>query len=218
MLSSKSNLDMKVAVLNIQGEATGREVELLDNVFGIEPNEHAVYLAVKQYRTNQRQGTHKSKERNEIAGSTKKIKRQKGTGTARAGSIKSPVFRGGGRVFGPRPRTYSVNLNKKVKSLARKSVLTDKMAKDKGIVVIENINIETPRTKDFINILSNLELDDRKTLVVTGDYDNNIYMSSKNVPYSDTIAAKDLNTYAILNANSLVLTEASVEKINELFA
>jgi large subunit ribosomal protein L4 len=209
---------MKIAVYNIQGEATGREIELPDNVFGIEPNEHAVYLAVKQYRANQRQGTHKSKERNEIVGSTKKIKRQKGTGTARAGSIKSPVFRGGGRVFGPKPRTYSSKLNKKVKALARKSALTDKLAKDKGIIVVENFNIETPKTKQYLDILSNLELDDRKTLLVTSENDTNIYMSSRNVPYSSTMAAKDLNTYAILNANCLILTEASVDKIKELFA
>jgi large subunit ribosomal protein L4 len=208
---------MKVAVYNIQGEATGREIELPDNVFGIEPNEHAVYLAVKQYRANQRQGTHKSKERNEITGSTKKIKRQKGTGTARAGSIKSPVFRGGGRIFGPKPRTYTVSLNKKVKALARKSALTDKVAKDKGIVVVENFNMEVPKTSQYLDILSNLEVDDRKTLMVTGDYDKNIYMSSRNLSYSDTMAAKDLNTYAILNANSLILTEASVDKIKELF-
>lgn len=209
---------MKVDVLNIRGEKTGREIELPDSVFGVEPNEHAVYLAVKQYRAHQRQGTHKSKEKGEIKGSTRKLKRQKGTGTARAGSIKSPVFRGGGRIFGPKPHKYVIRLNKKVKALARNSVLSDKMTKEQGLVVIENFSFEAPKTKDYLNILNSLQLNDRKTLLVTGTYDNNVYMSSRNVPQSSTMVASDLNTYTILNSNSIILTEDSVEKIKELFA
>ena len=208
---------MKVAVLNIQGENTGREVELPDSVFGVEPNEHAVYLAVKQYRAHQRQGTHKSKERNEIKGSRRKIKRQKGTGTARAGDIKSPLFRGGGRVFGPKPHRYTVNLNKKVKSLARNSALSDKMAKDKGIVVVEDFTFDNPKTKAYLDILTGLAVDDRKTLVVTADFDNNVYLSGRNVPYSKTMVAQELNTYVVMDANSVVMTESSVERIKELF-
>ncbi len=208
---------MKVEVLNIQGEKTGREIDLPDGVFGIEPNEHAVYLAVKQYRANQRQGTHKSKERGEIKGSTKKIKRQKGTGTARAGSIKSPIFRGGGRIFGPKPHTYNVALNKKVKSLARNSALSSKMAKQ-GVVVVEDFSFDAPKTKAYLDVLAGLQVDDKKTLVVTADYDKTVYLSGRNLSYSSVMSAKDLNTYAILNANSIVLTEGSVAKIKELFA
>lgn len=209
---------MKVDVLNIRGEKTGREIELPDSIFGVEPNEHAVYLAVKQYRAHQRQGTHKSKEKGEIKGSTRKLKRQKGTGTARAGSIKSPVFRGGGRMFGPKPHKYVIRLNKKVKALARNSALSDKMTKEQGLVVIENFSFEGPKTKDYLNILNSLQLNDRKTLLVTENYDSNVYMSSRNVPYSSTVVASDLNTYIILNSNSIILTEGSVEKIKELFA
>ena len=209
---------MKVAVLNIQGESTGREVELPDSVFGVEPNEHAVYLAVKQYLAHQRQGTHKAKEKGEITGSTKKLKRQKGTGTARAGSIKSPTFRGGGRVFGPKPHKYTVKLNKKVKALARNSAFTDKANKEGGLVVVEDFTFDAPKTSAYLDVLSNLGVDDRKTLVVTGDYDANVYLSGRNIPYSSAVVASDLNTYTIMNANSLVLTEGAVNKISELFA
>jgi large subunit ribosomal protein L4 len=208
---------MKVEVLNIQGEKTGREVELPDSVFGIEPNEHAVYLAVKQYRAHQRQGTHKSKERNEIAGSTKKIKKQKGTGTARAGSIKSPVFRGGGRVFGPKPHKYTIRLNKKVKALARNSALSAKMSKDLGILVVENFTFEGPKTKAYLDLLANLSVDSRKTLLVTAEHDSNVYLSGRNIPYASTTIAKDLNPYAVMKAGSIILTENSVGKIKELF-
>lgn len=209
---------MKIEILNIQGESTGREVELPEGVFGIEPNEHAVYLAVKQYRAHQRQGTHKSKERNEVAGSTKKLKRQKGTGTARAGDIKSPIFRGGGRIFGPKPHKYRIKLNKKVKSLARNSALSDKMNKERGIVVVEDFTFDNPKTKAYLNLLESLQVEDRKTLVVTADFDDNIYLSGRNIPYSDTKTVSDLNTYIIMNSNSVILTESAVKRIDEMFA
>jgi len=203
---------MKVAVLDIKGKETGREVELSDAVFAIEPNNHAVYLDVKQYLAHQRQGTHKSKERAEIAGSTRKIKKQKGTGTARAGSIKSPVFRGGGRIFGPRPRDYKQKLNKNVKRLARKSALSLK-TKDNALVVVENFNFESPRTKDFIQFLKSLGLENKKSLIVLGDTNNNIYLSSRNLQTSGVITTSELSTYKILKANSLVLLEGALEGI-----
>ena len=209
---------MKIAVYNIQGESTGREIELPESVFGVAPNDHAVYLAVKQYLAHQRQGTHKSKEKGEITGSTRKIKRQKGTGTARAGSIKSGIFRGGGRIFGPKPHKYNIKLNKKVKSLARNSALSDKVGKEKGLVIVEDFSFEGPKTKAYLNILSSLKVDDRKSLVVTSEYDKNVYLSGRNVSYSKTVAASDLNTYTIMNANTLVLTESAAAKIRELFA
>ena len=208
---------MKIEVVNIQGEKTGREVELPQEIFGITPNEHVVYLAVRQYLANQRQGTHKSKERAEIAGSTKKIKRQKGTGTARAGSIKSPVFRGGGRVFGPRPRNYGFKLNKKVKSLARKSALTSKLQKEE-IVVVEDFTFDVPQTKQYREILANLNLSDKRSLLVTGDNDSNLYISSKNLKKSKVMRVNELNTYAVLDNNCLILSESSIEKMKELFA
>jgi large subunit ribosomal protein L4 len=207
---------MKVDILNVSGEKTGRQAELADEVFGIAPNEHVVYLAVKQYLANQRQGTHKAKEKGEVSGSTRKIKRQKGTGGARAGSIKSPLFRGGGRVFGPQPRDYSQKLNKKVKQLARRSALSSKMGSEQ-IVVIEDFSFDQPRTKDYIKVLSSLNASDKKTLVVLGDYNDNIYLSGRNVPKSQVVAARDLNTYQIMNANTLILSESSVGVINELF-
>ena len=188
---------MKVAVYNIQGESTGREIELPDSVFGVAPNDHAVYLAVKQYLAHQRQGTHKSKERAEIVGSTRKIKRQKGTGTARAGSIKSPVFRGGGRVFGPRPRDYRFKLNKKVKRLARKSALVSKLQKGE-IMVVEDFTFDAPKTKAFTEILANLNLSDKRSLLITGSNDSNLYVSSKNLKKADVMPVNDLNTYAVL--------------------
>ena len=203
---------MKVAVLDINGKDTGRKAELSKAVFGIEPNNHAVYLDVKQYLANQRQGTHKAKERGEIAGSTKKIKKQKGTGTARAGSIKSGVFKGGGRMFGPKPRNYGFKLNKNLKRLARKSALTIK-ASEKSIVVLEDFNFETPKTKNFTAVLKALELDNKKSLFVLGEANNNVYLSSRNLEGSEVITSSELNTYKILNANKLVLLEGSLEGI-----
>ena len=204
---------MKVAVLDITGKDTGRKVELSKDVFGIEPNDHAIYLDVKQYLANQRQGTHKSKERAEIAGSTRKIKKQKGTGTARAGSIKSGVFRGGGRMFGPRPRNYSFKLNKNLKRLARKSALSIQ-ANDKNLVVIEDFNFDTPKTKNFVDVLKALELDTKKSLFVLGSENTNVYLSSRNLKNSKVINASEINTYGVLNANKVVITEGSLEGIN----
>jgi len=204
---------MKVAVLDINGKDTGRKVELSTEVFGIEPNDHAIYLDVKQYLANQRQGTHKSKERGEITGSTRKIKKQKGTGTARAGSIKSPVFRGGGRIFGPRPRNYSFKLNKNLKRLARKSALSVQ-AKDNNVVVIEDFNFEAPSTKNFINVLKALDLDSKKSLFVLGESNNNVYLSSRNLKNSKVVNNTGLSTYSVLNANKVVISESSLEGIN----
>jgi len=206
---------MKVKVLDIQGKETGREVELSDAVFGVEVNDHAVYLDVKQHLANKRQGTHKAKERAEITGSTRKIKKQKGTGTARAGSIKSGVFRGGGRMFGPRPRNYSFKLNKGLKKLARKSALSTQ-AKDKNIIVIEDFNFEVPNTKKFIAILQSLGLENKKSLFVLGDLNNNVYLSSRNLKRAKSITNSGLSTYEILNARKVVLLESSLEGINQL--
>jgi large subunit ribosomal protein L4 len=203
---------MKVAVLDIKGKDTGRKVELSKDVFGIEPNEHAIYLDVKQYLAHQRQGTHKAKERAEIAGSTRKIKKQKGTGTARAGSIKSPVFRGGGRIFGPRPKDYSQKLNKNVKRLARKSALSLK-SKDKALLVVEDFNFDTPKTKDFMNVLKSLGIENKKSLIILGDSNNNVYLSSRNLKGSEVVKNSELSTYKILNAKSVVLLESAVEGI-----
>lgn len=203
---------MKVAVLDIKGKETGRKVDLSKDVFAIEPNEHAIYLDVKQYLAHQRQGTHKSKERAEIAGSTRKIKKQKGTGTARAGSIKSPVFRGGGRIFGPRPKDYTQKLNKNVKRLARKSALSLK-TKDKALLVVEDFNLEAPKTKDFKVILASLGIDSKRSLIVLGDANNNVYLSSRNLERSEVITSSELNTYKIMNAGSVVLTESALEGI-----
>lgn len=203
---------MKVAVLDIKGKETGRKVELSDDVFAIEPNEHAIYLDVKQYLAHQRQGTHKAKERAEIAGSTRKIKKQKGTGTARAGSIKSPIFRGGGRIFGPRPKDYTQKLNKNMKRLARKSALSLK-SKEQSIVVVEDFSFEAPKTKDFVNFLSSLGIENKKSLIVLGDSNNNVYLSSRNLERSEVVTGSELNTYKIVNATSLVLTESALERI-----
>ncbi|EHQ42049.1 MULTISPECIES: 50S ribosomal protein L4 [Myroides] len=205
---------MEVKVLDITGKDTGRKVELLDSVFGIEPNNHAVYLDVKQYLANQRQGTHKAKERAEISGSTRKIKKQKGTGTARAGSIKSPVFRGGGRVFGPRPRNYSFKLNKNLKRLARKSAFSIKV-REENLIVLENFNFEAPSTKNFISVLKALGLENKKSLFVLGESNKNVYLSSRNLEKAAVVTNSELSTYAILNAGSLVLTEGSVAGIVE---
>jgi len=205
---------MEVKVLNISGEETGRKVQLSDDVFGIEPNNHAVYLDVKQYLANQRQGTHKAKERAEVAGSTRKIKKQKGTGTARAGSAKNPLFKGGGTVFGPRPRSYSFKLNKNLKRLARKSAFSIK-AKESNIIIVEDFNFETPNTKNFINVLKALGLENKKSLIVLGDTNKNVYLSSRNLKASSVVTNSELSTYAILNANNLVLLESSLEGIEE---
>ncbi|WP_340202210.1 50S ribosomal protein L4 [Ascidiimonas sp. W6] len=203
---------MEVAVVDINGKDTGRKVELSDSVFAIEPNKHAVYLDVKRYLANQRQGTHKAKERAEIAGSTRKIKKQKGTGTARAGSIKNPLFVGGGRVFGPRPKDYTQKLNKNLKRLARKSALSIK-ANEQSITVLEDFSLEAPKTKDFINILKALGLENKKSLFVLGDLNNNVYLSSRNLKSSQVVTSSELSTYKILNVNNVVLTEGSLEGI-----
>jgi large subunit ribosomal protein L4 len=203
---------MKVAVVDIQGKDTGRKVELSPDVFGIEPNNHAIYLDVKSHLANKRQGTHKAKERGEIKGSTRKIKKQKGTGTARAGSIKNPLFRGGGRVFGPRVRDYSQKVNKKVKRLARKSALTLK-AQEKSIIVLEDLKMDSPKTSAYIAILKSLGIDSKKSLVVLAEPNNNVYLSSRNLSKSEAITSSELSTYKIINANSLVISESSVGEI-----
>ncbi|GAA4278164.1 50S ribosomal protein L4 [Aquimarina mytili] len=203
---------MKVAVIDINGKETGRKADLSDAVFGIEPNDHAVYLDVKQYLANQRQGTHKAKERAEIVGSTRKIKKQKGTGTARAGSIKSPIFKGGGRVFGPRPRNYSFKLNKNLKRLARKSALSIK-ANDKAITVVEDFTFDTIKTKNFTAVLKSLGLENKKSLFVLAESNKNVYLSSRNFKGSEVITASELSTYKILNANSVILLEGSLKGI-----
>ncbi len=208
---------MKLEVLNIQGEQTGRDIDLPEDVFGIEPNEHVVYLAVKQYLAAQRQGTHKTKERNEITGSTKKLKRQKGTGTARFGDIKNPIFRGGGRIFGPRPRKYKIRLNKKVKQLARKSALSSKVSAGK-VMIVEDFSFESPKTKAFVDILNSLKVADQKPVVVTSDHEKEVYLSSRNLKKVKVVRASDLNTYEVMNAGTLVLSEGAVEKIKEAFA
>jgi large subunit ribosomal protein L4 len=203
---------MKVAVLDITGKDTGRKVELSKEVFEIAPNNHAVYLDVKQFLANQRQGTHKSKQRAEISGSTRKIKKQKGTGTARAGSIKSGVFRGGGRMFGPTPRDYSFKLNKNLKRLARKSALSIQ-AKDKNVVVLEDFEFDSPKTKNFTNVLKALGLETKKSLFVLAESNNNVYLSSRNLKTSKVLKGSELSTYGILNAGTLILTEGSLEGI-----
>jgi large subunit ribosomal protein L4 len=205
---------MEVKVLNSNGKETGRKVELNDSVFAIEPNKHAVYLDVKQYLANQRQGNHKSKERAEVTGSTRKIKKQKGTGTARAGSKKSPLFKGGGTVFGPRPRSYSFKLNKALKRLARKSALSLKV-KESNLIVVEDFNFETPSTKNFINVLKSLGLESKKSLFVLGEANKNVYLSSRNLSASNVVTSSEISTYAILNANNVVLLESSLEGIEE---
>ncbi len=203
---------MEIAVLDIKGKETGRKVNLSDAVFGIAPNNHAVYLDVKQYLANQRQGTHKAKERAEITGSTRKIKKQKGTGTARAGSIKSPIFKGGGRVFGPRPRNYGFKLNKNLKRLARKSALSLK-ANDKAIMVVEDFQFDTPKTKNFIEVLRGLGIENKKSLIVLGDLNKNVYLSSRNLKGSEVVNSSELSTYKILHANNIVFVEGSLEGI-----
>jgi large subunit ribosomal protein L4 len=208
---------MKVAVIDINGKNTGRNVELSEAVFGIEPNDHAIYLDVKQHLANRRQGTHKAKERADISGSTRKIKKQKGTGTARAGSIKSPLFRGGGRAFGPRPKDYSFKLNKGLKKLARQSALSLK-AKEDNIVVIEKFDFETPKTKEFTNILKALSLENKKSLFVLDRTNNNVYLSSRNLKKAIVVNGSELNTYSVLNANKVIISEACLEEIESNFS
>jgi large subunit ribosomal protein L4 len=203
---------MELKVHNIKGKETDKKVKLDKLIFGIEPNDHAIYLDVKQYLANNRKGLHKSKERGEIAGSTRKIKKQKGTGTARAGSIKNPLFRGGGRVFGPRPRSYDQKVNKKVKKLARKSALAYK-AKNKEILILEDFNFSNPKTSDYLNIIKAFGLETKKTLVVTSDINNNLYLSSRNLKNSKVVINSELNTYEITDANNILILESAVEGI-----
>jgi len=206
---------MELAIYNIKGEDTGRKAVLNDEVFAIDANEHAVYLDVKQYLANHRQGTHKSKERSEVSGSTRKLHKQKGGGGSRIGDINSPVLVGGGRVFGPRPRDYRFKLNKKVKQLARKSALTAK-AQDNQIVIVEDFNFEAPKTKDFLNLAKNLKIDGKKVLVVLGSQNKNVYLSARNVPNASVMTASDINTYRLLDNNAILLTESGLDVINKL--
>jgi large subunit ribosomal protein L4 len=206
---------MELAIYNQQGQDTGRKAVLNDEVFAIEANEHAIYLDVKQFLANQRQGTHKAKERSEVSGSTRKLHKQKGGGGSRIGDINSPVLVGGGRVFGPRPRDYRFKLNKKLKQLARKSALTVK-AQEGQIIVVDNITLDAAKTKDFVNITKNLKVNDKKVLFVLSDKNNNVYLSARNVPNTYLMSASDINTYALLNNNAIVMTEGSLELINKL--
>jgi len=208
---------MEVNVVNVSGKETGAKVQLSESVFGIEPNDHAIYLDVKQFLANQRQGTHKSKQRNEIAGSTRKLYKQKGTGGARAGSIKSPLFNGGGRVFGPQPRDYSFKLNKKLKALARKSALSYK-AKDSSIVVVEDFTFDAVKTKSYVQLTADLNVSDVKTLLVLGAANNNVYLSSRNLKKTKVIVADQLNTYDVLNAGKLILTTGALKTLEEALA
>jgi len=207
---------MELAVYNKSGKATSKKISLSKEIYAIEPNDHAIYMDVKLYLANQRQGTHKAKERAEITGSTRKIKKQKGTGTARAGSIKNPLFRGGGRVFGPRPRNYSFSLNKKLRKLARKSALTYK-ANDKEITILEDLKFDQPKTKAFLSLMENLKMTDGKTLFVISDNDKNVYLSARNIQAARIMPANQLTTYDILKAKRLVIAEGAIEKIENLF-
>jgi large subunit ribosomal protein L4 len=207
---------MELAILNIDGKETGRKVSLNDSIFGIEPNDHAIYLDTKQFLANQRQGTHKSKQRGEVAGSTRKIKRQKGTGTARAGSLKNPLFRGGGRVFGPQPRFYGFKLNKKLKQLARKSALSYK-ASANSIIVLEDFSFEVPKTKEMIKMGSSLNIGNKKSLFVLSEQNKNIYLSSRNVQGVEVVTAGELSTYKIMKASTLVLVESAVDVLQATF-
>ncbi len=205
---------MEISVLNIKGEDTGRKVTLNESIFGIEPNDHVLYLDVKQYLANKRQGTAKSKERSEHAGSTRKLGRQKGGGGARRGDINSPVLVGGGRVFGPKPRDYGFKLNKKVKSLARKSALSYK-AQENALIVVEDFNFDAPKTKDFVNFTKNIKVDDKKVLVVLPEVNKNVYLSARNLQRTEIMTACNVNSYKVLNAQVLVLTEKSLSAIND---
>jgi large subunit ribosomal protein L4 len=208
---------MELAIYNISGKKTSKTVKLNKSIFGIDPNNHAIYLDVKQYLANQRQGTHKAKERGEITGSTRKIKKQKGTGTAREGSIKNPLFRSGGRVFGPQPRDYSFKLNKKLKKVARISALSQ-MAKDKNITVLEDFNFETPKTKQYLEMLTNFELNGKKTLLILSEPNQNIYLSARNLEKTKVTTSSNLNTYQIMNAGNILMVESSVKKIETILS
>jgi large subunit ribosomal protein L4 len=205
---------MELEVLDIKGNGTGKKVKLDEDIFGIEPNDHAIYLDVKQYLTHQRQGTHKAKERSEVKGSTKKIKRQKGTGTARFGDIKNPIFRGGGRIFGPRPKTYSLKLNKKVKELARKSALSYKV-KNNQVMIVQDFGLEQPKTKEFSDIRKNLKVDDKKSVFVLNERNKNVYLSSRNLQNSKVVTVSELNTYDIMNASALLFLESSIDVLQK---
>jgi large subunit ribosomal protein L4 len=207
---------MELEVYNINGNKTTKKVSLDDAIFAVEPNDHAIYLDVKQYMANQRQGTHKAKERSEVSGSTRKLKKQKGTGGARSGDIKSPLFPGGGRVFGPRPRDYNFKLNKKLKKLARKSALSYK-AKENAILVLEDFNFEAPKTQNYVDLLKNFNLFDKKTLLVLCESNKNVYLSSRNLKKANVVMASNLNTYDILNAKNLLFVEGSVKEIEKIF-
>jgi large subunit ribosomal protein L4 len=207
---------MELSVYNIAGQDTGRKVQLSDEIFGIQPNDHAIYLDVRQFMDNNRQGTHKAKERAEVAYSTRKLKKQKGSGSARYGSQKSPLFRGGGRIFGPRPRNYYFKLNKKVKALARKSALSYK-AVNQDIIILEDFNFQTPRTKEFINILGNLKIDEKRMLMVLSESNKSIYLSSRNLTRSKVVTVSEINTYEILKASTLVLLESTVDVLEKTF-
>lgn len=205
---------MELEVYNISGQKTSKKVKLDDNIFGIEPNDHAIYLDVKQHMANKRLGTHKTKERNEITGSTRKIKRQKGTGTARFGDIKNPLFKGGGRIFGPQPRDYSFKLNKKVKRLARLSALSYKV-KEKNLIILEDFTFDSPKTKNFTDMLKSFNLDDKKVLLVLTNNDRNIYLATRNLQKTRIVSAGSVNTYDILNANNILMAESSVKEIEK---
>ena len=208
---------MELAVLDNTGKDTGRKVTLSDSVFGVEPNEHTVYLDVKQYLANQRQGTHKSKERNEVVGSTKKLKKQKGSGAARYGDVKSPIFRGGGRIFGPKPRYYGFKLNKKVKAVAKKSVLSSSLKEDK-VIVLEDLRFDSPKTKDFIAVLKGLDLEGKRVTLVTTENEKNVYLSSRNVQKVKVVATSEVNTYDLINCSKLVISESSVKEIENILS
>ena len=206
---------MELEVYNISGQKTAKKAMLDDSIFGIEPNDHAIYLDIKQYMANRRQGTHATKEKGEITGSTRKLKKQKGTGTARFGSIKSPLFRGGGRVFGPQPREYGFKLNKKLKRLARKSALTYK-AKESGIIILEDFTFDAPKTKNFVSLLKSFELQNKKVLMVLAQNDKNVYLASRNIQKTKIVDAASINTYDILNANNVIIAESSLKEIEKI--
>lgn len=208
---------MEVNVYNIKGEDTGRKVTLNESIFGIEPNDHAIYLDVKQFMANKRQGTHKAKERNEVSGSTRKLGKQKGGGGARRGDIKSPLLRGGGRVFGPKPRDYSFKLNKKLKTLARKSALSYKV-QENALVVVEDFSFEAPKTKEFIAMAKNLKVSDKKLLVILSDSNKNVYLSARNIKSANVQPVSGLNTYRVLDAGVLVLTEGALSAIDDILS
>jgi large subunit ribosomal protein L4 len=208
---------MEVKVINKEGKATTKKITLSTSIFGVEPNDHAIYLDVKQYLANQRQGTHKSKERNEIVGSTKKLKKQKGSGAARYGDVKSPIFRGGGRIFGPKPRYYGFKLNKKVKSVAKRSVLSSSFKENK-IIILEDLKFDSPKTKDFIAVLKGLDLEGQRVTIVTTENQKNVYLSSRNIQRVNVVPTSEVNTYDLINCNKLILSESSVKEIENILS